>query len=59
LAGALFLGLIAVLPALIQQFTGSNVFTIGGTGILIVVSVVIETLRAFRAQLITHTYEKY
>jgi len=55
----LFLGLIAVLPALIQQFTGSNVFTIGGTGILIVVSVIIETLRAFRAQLITHTYEKY
>jgi len=59
LAGAIFLGLIAVLPAIIQQFTGSNVFTIGGTGILIVVSVIIETLRALRAQIITHTYEKY
>ncbi len=59
LAGAAFLGVVAVLPAVIQQLTGISAFTIGGTGILITVSVVIETMRAIRAQIITHTYERY
>lgn len=59
LGGAAFLGIVAVLPALVQQFTGVSAFTLGGTGILIVVAVVIETMRAIRAQVITHTYEKY
>lgn len=59
LAGAFGLGIIAVLPFVAQGFTGSQVLTIGGTGLLIVVSVALETLKALEAQVITTTYEQY
>lgn len=58
LSGALFLGLIAVLPFIIQGITGIKTITIGGTGILIVVSVVIETIKQIEAQLVMRDYEK-
>ena len=48
--GALFLGLVAILPSVIQGLTGINSIKIGGTGILIVVSVVIEVLKKIDAQ---------
>lgn len=57
LAGALFLGLIAVLPLVMQQFTRSQVLTIGGTGLLIVVSVILETMKQVDAQLTLREYE--
>ena len=47
--GALFLGIIAVLPALISKVTGMNDLVIGGTGILIVVSVILETFKTMEA----------
>lgn len=61
LIGALFLGLIAVLPSLIQGGTGITAFTflIGGTSILIVVSVVLETMRQIEAQLVMREYEGF
>jgi len=59
LAGALGLGIIAVLPFIAQAFTNSQVLTFGGTGLLIVVSVAIETLKQIEAQAITTTYEQY
>ncbi|HSX01178.1 MAG TPA: preprotein translocase subunit SecY [Candidatus Saccharimonas sp.] len=59
LAGALGLALIAVLPFIAQQFTQSQVLTFGGTGLLIVVSVAIETLKQLEAQAITASYEQY
>ena len=59
LAGALGLGFIAVLPFIAQAFTNSQVLTFGGTGLLIVVSVAIETLKQLEAQAITTTYEQY
>ncbi|KKU15201.1 MAG: Protein translocase subunit SecY [Candidatus Jorgensenbacteria bacterium GW2011_GWA2_45_9] len=55
--GALFLGLVAILPAILQNFTGTTTFTLGGTGLLIVVSVIIETMLAIRAQIVTATYD--
>lgn len=57
LLGAVFLGLIAVLPFLVQSATRTQTLVMGGTGLLIVVSVVIETMRQFRAQLVMRTYE--
>ena len=57
--GALFLGLIAVLPTAVQGITGVTGFVIGGTGILIVVSVVLETIKALEAQLIMRDYEGF
>jgi preprotein translocase subunit SecY len=59
LAGALGLGIIAVLPFIIQSFTKSQVLTFGGTSLLIVVSVALETLKQLEAQVITTSYEKY
>jgi preprotein translocase subunit SecY len=59
--GALFLGLIAILPSFVSQLTGITAFSflVGGTSILIVVSVVLETLRQIKAQLQMREYETF
>lgn len=59
IVGALFLGLIAILPTVVQNITGLTGFVVGGTGILIVVSVVLETIKALEAQLIMRDYEGF
>lgn len=59
LAGAIFLGLVAVLPFLAQALTRIQTLTIGGTGILIVVSVVIETMKQIRAQMQMREYDSF
>ncbi|PIX30253.1 preprotein translocase subunit SecY, partial [Candidatus Berkelbacteria bacterium CG_4_8_14_3_um_filter_42_13] len=59
LTSAIFLGVIAVLPFIMQAVTNINTLVIGGTGILIVVSVVIETMNQLQAQLTMHTYDNY
>lgn len=59
LAGAVFLGLVAVLPSLAQGISNVATLTIGGTGVLIVVSVVLETTRQFETMLVTRSYEKF
>ncbi|MEK7583016.1 MAG: preprotein translocase subunit SecY [Patescibacteria group bacterium] len=56
LVGALFLGLIAVLPQIVQGATGITALTIGGTSILIVVSVALETMKALDGQLSMYEY---
>lgn len=58
-AGALFLGIIAVLPSLAQGFTQVNTLTIGGTSILIVVSVILETARKLRAYTVVKSYDSF
>lgn len=58
-AGALFLGVIAVLPQIMQGVTGLTTLAIGGTSLLIVVSVVIESVNQIKAQLIMRDYEAY
>lgn len=57
--GALFLGCIAVLPSLVQLFTQINSLAIGGTSMLIVVSVVLETAKQIESMLVGENYEKY
>lgn len=57
LIGASFLGLIAVLPLVVRAATGMAALTIGGTGLLIVVSVVLETVKQIEAQLVMREYE--
>ncbi len=59
LTGALFLGIIAVLPYVAQAATNVTAFAIGGTSLLIVVSVVIETVKQVEAQLIMRDYEGF
>ncbi len=57
--GALFLGVIAVLPLILRQATGMTSLVIGGTSLLIVVSVVIETVKQIESQLVMRDYEGF
>ncbi|MEA2025749.1 MAG: preprotein translocase subunit SecY [Chloroflexota bacterium] len=62
LAGALFLGTVAVSPIIFGMlFAGSVVgsFALGGTALLIVVSVVVETMKQLEAQLMMRNYEGF
>jgi preprotein translocase subunit SecY len=59
LTGSLFLGTIAVLPFVVQGLTNIQTLTIGGTGLLIVVSVVIEIMKQIESQLIMRDYEGF
>jgi len=57
LFGALFLGVIAVLPNLVRMFTGIQALTLGGTSLLIVVSVALEIKKQINSQLVMREYE--
>lgn len=61
LIGALFLGSIAVMPSIVGGITGVMVFSflIGGTALLIVVSVVLDVMRQIKAQLQMREYETF
>ncbi len=56
LVGALFLGVIAVLPLIMKGITGIQALSIGGTGLLIVVSVVIDLIKKVNAQVSIREY---
>lgn len=56
LVGALFLGVIAVLPIIMQKITGITSLALGGTALLIVVSVVLDLVRKIDAQLAIREY---
>jgi preprotein translocase subunit SecY len=56
LIGALFLGFIAVLPLILRAITGITALTVGGTALLIVVSVVLDLIKKIDAQLSAHEY---
>jgi preprotein translocase subunit SecY len=55
--GALFLSVVALFPIILQQTTGIRTLTIGGTGILIIVSVTLEFVRTLKAQLAMRSYD--
>ncbi len=57
LAGSSFLAIIAVLPLLVQFFTGNANLVIGGTSILIIVAVVIDMVKQIEAQVTMREYE--
>jgi preprotein translocase subunit SecY len=56
-AGAFFLSTIAVLPLAVQQLTGTRALAVGGTSLLIVVSVVIEIVNQINSQMTMREYE--
>ncbi len=59
-AGAIYLALIAVLPSLIQNITSNQVpFYFGGTGLLIVVGVALDTAQQIEGHLITRHYDGF
>jgi preprotein translocase subunit SecY len=59
LVGALFLGVIALLPSLAQILTGLQSLAIGGTSVLIVVSVILEAAKQVESMLVGQDYQKY
>jgi preprotein translocase subunit SecY len=60
LGGALFLGFIAVLPYIVSAFIpGTENLQLGGTSILIMVSVVVETMKQLEAQMMMRHYEGF
>ncbi|HLD01514.1 MAG TPA: preprotein translocase subunit SecY [Patescibacteria group bacterium] len=59
LVGAVFLGLVAILPVLAKALTGIQTLLLGGTGILIVVSVVLETFKSIEANIVMRNYDTY
>ncbi len=59
LVGASFLGLVAIFPSVVSGLTGVTSIAIGGTGLLIVVSVVLEILKAVNSQSYMHNYDKF
>lgn len=59
LVGALFLGIIAIFPTIARSITGIQTLLLGGTGVLIVVSVVLETVKSLEAQLVTRNYDQF
>ncbi|MDE2867394.1 MAG: preprotein translocase subunit SecY [Chloroflexota bacterium] len=59
LAGAVFLGIIAVVPFVAQTVTGADAVAISSTGMLIVVGVVLDTMRQLESQLMMRNYEGF
>src|SRR6266851_2354986 len=58
-AGALFLGIVAVLPFFVKTATGFQTLTISSTAVLIVVGVALDTMRQLEAQLIMRNYRGF
>ena len=56
LLGAAFLGLIAILPLIMQHITGITALALGGTSVLIVVSVVLDLIKKVDAQVSMREY---
>lgn len=57
--GAVFLGAVAVFPSIISQSLNMTTLTIGGTGILIVVSVALEMVKQLESMLISRSYDVF
>ena len=59
LFGALYLGIIAVLPIVLGAAFGNTNFSFGGTSVIIVVSVALETVAAIEAQMMMRNYSGF
>jgi preprotein translocase subunit SecY len=59
LVGALYLGAVAVLPLLALSLTGDQQFPFGGTAVLIIVGVGLETVKQIESQLMLRNYEGF
>jgi preprotein translocase subunit SecY len=59
LAGAMFLGIIAILPFLVRGVAGSGQMLVTSTGLLIVVGTILDTMKQLEAQLLMRHYEGF
>ena len=59
LFGAVFLGVIALLPTIVGNFVNISGLTIGGTSIMIVVGVALETVKQLEQQMMMRNYKGF
>lgn len=59
LVGALFLGIVAIMPYLVKPLAGTDQMLLTSTGLLIVVGVVLDTMKQLEAQLMMRNYEGF
>ena len=59
LFGALYLGVVALMPIIVSGVTGLNTLSIGGTSIIIVVGVALETVKTLEAQMLMRHYKGF
>lgn len=59
LVGALFLGIVAIMPFLVRPLVGTDQMLLTSTGLLIVVGVVLDTMKQLEAQLMMRNYEGF
>lgn len=59
LFGAIYLGIVAILPLLIGKIVGQSALSIGGTSVIIVVGVALETVQALESQMLMRQYKGF
>ena len=59
LFGSLYLSVVAILPIIISNVSGDSSLAIGGTSVIIVVGVALETVKALEAQLMMRNYKGF
>lgn len=59
IVGGVFLGAIAILPSIFQKAIGSSSMAVGGTSVLIVVSVILEIVREIEGELVMERYDRF
>ena len=59
LSGALYLAIVAILPIIVGKIIGDSTLAIGGTSVIIVVGVALETVKAMEAQMLMRHYKGF
>ena len=59
LFGAIYLGIVAICPILVSKIIGNNAIGIGGTSVIIVVGVALETVKALESQMLMRQYKGF
>ena len=59
LFGAIYLGIVAICPLLLGKIVGSSYLAIGGTSVIIVVGVALETVKALESQMLMRQYKGF
>ena len=59
LFGAIYLGIVAIAPLILGKVIGNNALAIGGTSVIIVVGVALETVKALESQMLMRQYKGF
>ena len=59
LFGAIYLGIVAICPLILGKLVGNSSLAIGGTSVIIVVGVALETVKALESQMLMRQYKGF